>query len=325
MHRNSRTFTLAISIMPLATLLGHAHAQIGPNPGEIPQISTQIAQPQSSTPSESESVRRAMDQVLLSAADDFTQSRAPTASSPSTATSTIARDLHTETDSLAIGHPSPRSTLIGSPNPAHASPSSHQGFAQTIIALVGVILLILGLAQVYKRLARSQGGLVSKLGAGGSAPPGIIEVIGRYPISKGMMLVLLRFDHKILLLSHASSSKGKSGRAGSMELLCELSDPEDVASILLKARSAAGESIAQSFEQTLREADDLTDAQLHDVDLGLSEVNPVRYPTHRTPPVRTITSDEGDRAELWSSGQDSRAAAGVLRRRLATMRREQQG
>ena len=109
-----------------------------------------------------------------------------------------------------------------------------------------------------------------------------------------------------------------------MDVLCELSDPEDIASILLKMRSSEGDTIAQSFEQTLREADSLTDEHLRTTDFEYSEVNPVRFPRPRTQPARTITTDEGDRAELWSSGQDSRAAAGVLRNRLATMRREQQ-
>ncbi len=282
--------------------------------------------------SDSASVRPAIDELLLSAAGDFssnqTQTTLPDDSPDDSPNDSVVRDLHaaSESASLPIGLPSAkRSTLIGDGDAAAESLFEADGYLQTIMALLGVILLILGLGQVYKRLARTQGGLVGQLGAGGSAPSGIIEVIGRYPISRGMTLVVLKFDRRVLLLSHASSSKGKWGQGASMQVLCELSDAEDIASILLKARSASGDSIAQSFEQTLREADELTDEHLREIDTRYSEVNPVRFPSSRTEPTRTITTAEGDRAELWSSDHGSQAAAGVLRKRLASMRRGQQG
>ena len=255
-----------------------------------------------------------------------TNTQSDTQPSSPTASSSIAQEMGNSTQSIPIGKPSTRSTLIGSSEPDVNASITDKGWSQTVLSLLGVILLILGLAQLYKKLARSQGGLASQLGAGGTAPSGIIEIIGRYPVSRGMTLVVLRFDHRVLLLSHASSVRGKSGRGASMQTLCELSDPEDIASILIKARSAAGESIAQSFEQTLREADDLTDEHLYDdMDFGSSGSGRVRFPSPSREPVRTITTDEGDRAELWSSGMDSQAAAGVLRKRLASMRRGQQG
>ncbi len=330
-----RTFKLQIHtlVAPLfvSIAISGASAQVGPNPSEIPLSTRSAAIPQSDInqigrnqgagnqstgePSTSEFVRPAIDELLLSQAQS-TNSSEPT---------TIARDVRSNESTLPIGSPDERTTLIGARDTGADAPMISQGDIQTIVALLGVVLLILGLGQVYKKLARSQGGLVGQLGAGGTAPSGIIEVIGRYPISKGMTLVVLKFDRKILLLSHSQTRKGKWGSAASMQTLCELNDAEDVASILLKARSASGDSIAQSFEQTLREADSLTDDYLHQMDLGVSEVDPVRYPTHRTEPARTITSDDGDRAELWSSGQQSQAASGVLRRRLASMRREQHG
>jgi flagellar biogenesis protein FliO len=325
MQTNAKTTSLFICVSVLAFLARGAYSQVGPNPGEIPQLPSQSVLDtdgdSAGAPSDSASVRNAMDEILLAKARE--SAGTPPSENLATSSNSVSNDLRSGTDALPIGQSSPRSTLIGARDSENDSAFGAQGYLQTIVALLGVILLIVGLGQVYKRLAKAQGGLAGQLGAGGSAPSGIIEVIGRYPISKGMTLVVLRFDRKVLLLSHASSSKGKSGRAASMELLCELGDPEDVASILLKARTASGESIAQSFEQTLREADELTDDHLRDVDMGFAEVNPVRFPSQRTEPVRTITTDEGDRAELWSSGQDTRAAAGVLRHRLASMRREQ--
>jgi len=323
MHTHPKSLSFILSSGLLALFVSSVGAQVGPNPSEIPQIAPLeiiVAQNPSDQPSTSQSLRPAIDEILLAKA----RSENGQSTTPASEAIAIARDIHPTSESLPIGRPSGQSVLIGTPESSTGATST-QGWTQSIVALLGVILLILGLGQLYKRLARVQGGLAGQVGAGGTAPSGIIEVIGRYPLSKGMTLIVLKFDRKVLLLSHASSSKGKWGKSASMQTLCELADPEDVASILLKARSASGDSIAQSFEQTLREADELTDEHLNDVDLGYAEVNPVRFPSHRREPVRTITTDEGDRAELWSSGQDSRAAAGVLRRRLVSMRREQQG
>ncbi len=350
--RSHSVRTLALALFGSITLLlsPQASAQVGPNPGEIPRIEIPGGQsptgqsPSTQSPStnqavdrgvsESQLVRPAIDELLLSSSTPAQPAASTT--TPNNQTSSVAQDLQgvnpSSTESQPIGVPAERTTLFGGSDTAgaEASPFARGGYLQTIVSLLGVLLLIVGLAQVYKRLARSQGGLVGQIGAGGQAPSGILEVVGRYPISKGMTLVVLKFDRRILLLSHATGGRGKSAKVGSMELLCELSDPEEVASILLKARSAAGESIAQSFEQTLREADGYTDEHLHENDYSSSygagmnqATSPVRFPQQRTEPVRTITSDEGDRAELWSSGQDSRAAAGVLRQRLASMRNGQ--
>jgi flagellar biogenesis protein FliO len=192
------------------------------------------------------------------------------------------------------------------------------GWGQTIIALGGVILLIFGVAQVFKRLARTQGGLAGQLGAGGTAPSGILEVIGRYPITTGLTLVVLKFDRRVLLVASSAATRGKHAKGASMQTLCELSDPEDVASILLKSRSASGESIAQSFERALRDADDFTDDSIYRYEQPIE--NAPRPRATRASAPRTITSDEGDRAELWSGGNDGQAAARVLRERLANMR-----
>lgn len=321
-----------LAVIPIAA--NFAAAQVGPYPAEIP-ASVEQGQSPSDTPSLSESVRPAMDEILIAQARSLQEK--PTQSFESQSTqktpSTIEQDLNTPTIPLTanangskpIGRPAEQTSLLGSSAVETQAPIIDKGWIQTVVALSGVILLILGLGQLYKRLAKSQGGLAGQFGAGGAAPSGIIEVLGRYTISRGMTLVVIKFDRKVLLVSHSTSTKGKAGRGSTMQTLCELDNPEDVASVLLKARDEAGDSIAQSFEQALQDAGDFTDDQLHDIDLGYAEVNPVRFPTPRTSPARTITNDEGDRAELWSSGQDASVAAGVLRKRLSSMRREQQG
>lgn len=356
--------SLAPMLLALAVVTGVAHAQLGPNAAEIPAetVPATRAEPTPESPvreedpirepgpaerepaaepapaqprdpqaqSSSALARPAIDEMLIATARRQTGATTPAQASEDDTTPTpaaedrVREDLRASNESIPIGVPQTRTALIGAADAEQNAVSLGDGWAQTILALSGVILLILGLGQLYKRLAKSQGGLVGQLGAGGSAPSGILEVIGRYPISKGMTLVVMKFDRRVLLVAHGAPSRGKFGRNATMQTLCELTDAEDVASVLLKARSASGESIAQSFERALQEADDLTDESMHDYEPRYAQ--PVRFPSpRRGEPARTITTDEGDRAELWSSGQNSSAASGVLRKRLSSMRRGQQG
>ncbi len=194
-------------------------------------------------------------------------------------------------------------------------------FVRTVATLAGVLMLIFALAHVYKRIARTKGGLSGQIGAGGRAPAGLVEVLGRYPISSGMTLVVLRFDCKVLLLSHAGGGRGGRkgfGGAGSMQTLCEVGDAEDVASILGKVRDESGDSIAASFERTLQEAGNATDQEIAKAMYQPSPGVHVQKPRRIAPGF--VTNDEGDRLELTSLN-DSPAASQVLRRRLGAMRR----
>lgn len=193
-------------------------------------------------------------------------------------------------------------------------------FLRTITTLAGVLMLIFALAHIYKRLARTRGGLSGQLGAGGRAPAGIVEVLARYPISSGMTLVVLRFDRKILLLSHAGRSKGKKGIAGigSMQTLCEVGSPEEVASILAKARDAEGDSIAASFERSLQEAGTATDQEIAKAMYQPAPGVHVQRPRRIAPGM--VSNEEGDRLELTGHAE-SPAAAQAMRRRLGAMRR----
>ncbi len=142
--------------------------------------------------------------------------------------------------------------LVGSSDATKVSESS-AGLSRTLIALAGVIALILALAWAFKKVSARSGGLAGAVGAGGRAPAGLVEVLARYPIASRQTLVVLRFDRRVLL---CSMTPGGRGISAGMTTLCELNDPEDVASVLLKTRDEAGESIARSFERSLREADD---------------------------------------------------------------------
>jgi len=321
MHYRLNTLILASMLWIAAP----AQAQLGPRPSEIPATQPDAVE----EASRSARARPAIDELLLAQArtvQPVQQSEPVTSSTP--ATGSLQNDLRSGETLPALPKEQPV-TLIGSTGSDEEGSgfaSIDKGWVQTLAALGGVLLLILGLSQLFKRLARSQGGLVGKIGAGGNAPTGILEVIGRYPIGSGMTLVVLKFDQRVLLVANSTATRGKHARGASMQTLCELSDPEDVASVLLKSRSSSGETIARSFERALQEADDLTDDSIYGYDEPVRASAQMRMPQQQQgEPDRTITSVEGDRAELWSTGTTGQAAAGVLRKRLATMRREHKG
>lgn len=118
---------------------------------------------------------------------------------------------------------------------------------RTGAALAAVLALVWGGAKLARRLSvRGGGGLLAALGPGGRAPSGVLEVLGRFPVGRGTTLVLLKLDRRVLLLCQAHGR----GTAG-MSTLCEVTDPDEVAGILLRTRDEAGETIATRFREHL--------------------------------------------------------------------------
>ena len=120
---------------------------------------------------------------------------------------------------------------------------------RTAASLAGVIVLIFGVAFVVKKVARQQGGLMASLGPGGRAPSGLLEVLGRYPVARGTTLVLLKLDRRVLLVCQTTGRR--LGPGTSMNTLSEITDADEVASILVKSRDEEGESLAKKFESML--------------------------------------------------------------------------
>lgn len=118
---------------------------------------------------------------------------------------------------------------------------------RSILSLGGVVAGAVGLGALVRKVARRWGGLMASIGPGGRAPSGLLEVLGRFPVSRGCTLVLLKLDRRVLLVSQSASRHG----AG-MNTLCEITDPEEVAAILVKARDEEDESQARRFEAMLR-------------------------------------------------------------------------
>lgn len=169
-------------------------------------------------------------------------------------------------EATPLGTPAGRAAM-GSPQQAGGPQSfpaaSSMSFGRTFGALLLVVVLIFGLALVAKRLAR-RGGLMAQLGAGGRAPSGVLEVLGRFPAGRGCTLVLLKLDRRVLLVCQ-TTGKGFMG-AHAMSTLCEITEPEQVASILVKVRDEQGESIAKRFQEVLARADEQTGRDLGDAE-----------------------------------------------------------
>lgn len=148
------------------------------------------------------------------------------------------------TESLPLGRAA-RSPLEGIRSTEAGAATSGVGWwAQTGAALVLVIGLILALKWGAQRLARRASGIAWQMGPAGRAPSGVLEVLGRYPVARGQSLVLLKMDRRVLLLGQTASG---------FSTLSEVSDPEEVASLLIKTRDDEGASMAARFNELLRD------------------------------------------------------------------------
>ncbi len=172
----------------------------------------------------------------------------------------------------------------------------------TALPLLGVLGLIVALAWVYRRFARTQGGISSAFGAGGHAPSGVLSVLGRFPVGGGMTLVLLQLDRRVLLVSHSAGSMFR-GRPGSMSLLSEITDEESVASLLVRTQDERGESMSQRFNELLQ-GYSLEDADEFHANGGLDDV----------PAVSLVD-------EVADDGDEARQELSPLRRRLDRLMR----
>ncbi|GIW73677.1 MAG: hypothetical protein KatS3mg103_0199 [Phycisphaerales bacterium] len=120
------------------------------------------------------------------------------------------------------------------------------GWVRTIGSVGLVVGLILVLAALARVAARRSGSLAAMLGPAGRAPSGVLEVLARYPVGRGQVLVLLRVDRRVLLLSQSVG-----GRSAGFTTLAQFDEPSEVAAILRQTRDEAGESMSARFRQAL--------------------------------------------------------------------------
>ena len=197
-----------------------------------------------------------------------------------------------------------RGPLVGAEGEAAATRGwwGGSGVVQAIASTGAVIVLIFGTRWVIVRTSRSPLGAASvrsQLGAGGRAPSGLLFVLGRYPVSRGSSLVLIQLDRRVLLLSQSGAG---------FQTLAEIGDPEEVASIIAKARDEEGESISAKFSSLLktfdrRHAESERDDELRSV-------------------VRPIAAGRGgpsDTVEIGGTGEDEESPE-AIRDRLTALK-----
>ena len=133
-----------------------------------------------------------------------------------------------------------------SSEPPGGTSASSGGWVRSLASVALVVGLILVLAAVARFVSRRNGSVAAMIGPGGRAPSGVLEVLARYPVGRGQVLVLLRVDRRVLLLSQSVGGKG----AG-FATLAQFDEPGEVAAILQQTRDEAGESISARFRQAL--------------------------------------------------------------------------
>lgn len=222
--------------------------------------------------------------------------QAPPQSAPSQAPQqTDAQDVRESRPLLADRAVAP-ATLDGAPVGRGAEGAG--SWTRVAGALAVVLGLIFALRWALRRVS-AQGGLRGQLGAGGKAPSGVLEVLGRYPIARGQSLVLLRVDQRVLLLSQSGTG---------FRTLAMFDEPSDVASLLMKTRDEESESLSGRFRQMLGafERDPSMTRGVEQIDL-----------TRRAPLIRRSPGASSGTVRRVATPPDAQEA---IRRRLATLR-----
>lgn len=146
-----------------------------------------------------------------------------------------------EIESTPLGTPA---APISTPGAGDDAAQSMSAWARTAAALLATVGLAFAARAIVVRASRRTGGLAAALGPGGRAPSGLLEILGRFPVARGQSFVLLRLDRRVLLLGQSSTG---------FTTLTEVSDPDEVASLLVKARDDEGASNATRFNELLRQ------------------------------------------------------------------------
>ncbi len=167
------------------------------------------------------------------------------------------------------------------------------------LPLGAVIAMLVGCLVILKRVMGTSSSLAAALGPGGRAPGGVIEVLGRYPVAKGQLLVLIKLDRRVLLVGHSSPGRGVGGTGGGFSTLCEITEPEEVAAVLRKVEDGEGKSAGARFGALLQRkvgfggaGDRASNRDTGAMELGLHEVAPSRG-------RRVQRSEDGDVVEMW--------------------------
>lgn len=169
-----------------------------------------------------------------SSQDHFGPTPSPSATQPLSPSE--SRRLPVPGDRIGVGP--------GSNNPAESA--QPKPITSGWLRIVGATALVVGLIVVAGAVLKRAAGASGSIHGGARNPSGILEILGRYPIGSGQQLLLLKADSRVILLAQTPAGMRRSG---SITTLSEFTDPEDVASILVKARDADGESVDAKFRE----------------------------------------------------------------------------
>lgn len=179
---------------------------------------------------------------------------------------------------------------------------------RTALALAAVLGLIVLCKIAFVRVAKRGGGtLASQLGASGRAPSGLLSVLARYPVAKGSTLVLLRLDRRVLLLSQTGQG---------FTTLAEIDDPEEVATLIMRAEDEEGASLTRRFRTLLTQSERDPDL-IGGTDPEFERSVPMT-PRAATARFNELATDPGIHSPAHDG--DLADAVGSLRNRLRTMR-----
>lgn len=132
----------------------------------------------------------------------------------------------------------------------------------TAAALVGTITVIVLARSALRRF----GGLGYGLGSG-RRPSGVVEILARYPVSRGQQVILLKVGRRVIV-THQS--------AQGMRALSEFTEADDVADLLARCEGAARKTSEFSFDALLRQSGSDFDAKGTTEPAGISAAHPVR-------------------------------------------------
>lgn len=148
-------------------------------------------------------------------------------------------DQSVETQSLRI---SPTDVQAASAKPISVSSlgSNSSDLTRIIIALASVIGLILLMRAFYRRVS----------GAAGSRGSKLVTVLSRSFISPKQQVLVLEIGKRLLVV-------GDSG--GHMNSLCEITDPDEIATLIGRSRSASSAKGSNAFASVFKRANESFD------------------------------------------------------------------
>lgn len=109
--------------------------------------------------------------------------------------------------------------------------------------VAGSLAVVIGLLVLLTFLAKRFGS--GRFAAGAGRPGGILQILARYPVARGQSLVLLKLDRRILLVHQTGSA---------MTTLTELTDINDVASLLARIEASERGGLGATFQRALSRA-----------------------------------------------------------------------